>query len=380
MDANPALFAQFAPFNRRILKILHLSTPYSWRGGEQQIAYLSTEMKAMGIEQVFLCAEAGALHEFAEAEGFTVFPFRPGFLSLGSDAALLKRICKNYQIDLLHVHDSKAHTVAFVAAVLGNKTPILLSRKVDFPIDTNFLSRKKYNSPAIKKIICISAKIKEILSLSIKDTSKLTVVYDGIDLESIEKLPKADLRTEFNIPSDVKIIGNIAALAPHKDYFTFVDTAEKILAQQPKTKFMIVGAGELESQIKNYVKRKNLQDHIIMTGFREDAKSLLKAFDVFLTSSKTEGLGSSTLDAFAAGIPVVATNAGGIPEIVKDEETGLLAPVKSSDELAKQVLRILNDAELWKLLINTASMWVRNFDKREMAKKTVEVYREVLNT
>ena len=105
---------------------------------------------------------------------------------------------------------------------------------------------------------------------------------------------------------------------------------------------------------------------------------ILPELDVFLITSKTEGLGTSILDAFISEVPVVATEAGGIPELVKDEETGLLAAVGDYKKLAEQVLRIVTDKKLAGLIRINAKKKAAQFSKREMAEKTLEVYREIL--
>lgn len=360
------------------MNVLHISTPLSWRGGEQQLAYLATELKPFIGRQVFFCAHHGAFEKFAQTQNFTTFPYQPGLLRMLQNARQVRKICEQNKINLIHTHDSKGHTIAVLAATLGNKVPIVVSRRVDFPVSPNPFSKIKYNHPNVKKIICVSEKIKEITGASIKDKDKLTVVYDGIDVESLKKVKPLDLHTEFDIPEYYNIVGNIAAIAPHKDYFTWVDTAEILLLKNMKIRFLIVGEGPQEEDIKDYIQSKGLEEDIIMTGFRKDAKQLLAGLDIFLISSETEGLGSSILDAFACKVPVVATEAGGIPEIVLHKKTGLLAPVKATERLAEQIQKILERQDVRETLVENAYEWVQKFDKKFMAINTFHIYKEVL--
>jgi glycosyltransferase involved in cell wall biosynthesis len=360
------------------MNILHISTPMSWRGGEQQLAYLAEQLEPHINKQVIACAKGGAFEEYARFAHLKTIELSAGILGLYSNSMMIKKLCKGQKIDLIHVHDSKAHTIAYLSAKLGNKVPIIVSRRVDFPVGKNALSRAKYNYPGIKNIICVSEKIKEITGRGIKDKSVLSVVYDGIDVEQLKQVKPLNLHKEFDLPDYYKIVGNIAALAPHKDYFTWVDTAEILVLQNKKIKFLIVGEGPLEEEIREYIQKKGLEDEIIMTGFRRDAKSILAALDVMLISSVTEGLGSSILDAFACGVPVVATAAGGIPEIVIHKQTGLLAPVKATERLAELVLKYIENPALRDTITANARKAAGHYTKHIMAMQTFDNYKSVL--
>jgi L-malate glycosyltransferase len=170
------------------------------------------------------------------------------------------------------------------------------------------------------------------------------------------------------------IIGNVAALAPHKDYFTFVETAEILLRENVRATFLIVGAGPLEAEIRSFIRERSLERSVLVTGFRNDVPQVLRALDLFLITSKTEGLGTSVLDAFASGVPVVATRGGGLVELVVDGETGLLADVGNPAALAAQVTRLLNDEELARKVTSGAREKVREFDKSRTARETYEAY------
>ena len=214
----------------------------------------------------------------------------------------------------MHIHDSHSHTFAYMSALVGNKTPLILSRRVDFPVQNNHFSKKKYNHPAIQKIISVSQNVQDILAPAIEDTSKLTVVRSGIDLTKFDATATGALRKELTLSPSTKIIANIAAIAPHKDYFTFVDTAAIIKKRHPDTLFLIFGAdGGEQEKVSKYVQEKKLSDKIKFMGFRKDIPQLLPEIDVLIYTSKEEGLGTSILDALASGVPVLATQAGGIP-------------------------------------------------------------------
>lgn len=361
------------------MNVLHISTPMSWRGGEQQLAYLIEELSKKNISQLVVCSAGSEMEKYCQNNkiNFTSQP-KPISISLFS-AKRISAICKKFGIDLIHAHDSHAHSVSVLSASLfGNKTPVVLSRKVDFPINRNWFSRYKYNHRSIKKIICVSEAVKNVLSPDIKNKNVLASVYDGIDLKKFKYTASGILRYGFSILPDELIIGNVAAIAPHKDYFTFVNTAEILLKKNLNAKFLIIGDGPEKTAIESYIRSKNLQGKIIMTGFRNDIPKILPELDMFLFTSKTEGLGSSILDAYLCNVPVVAASAGGIPEIVQNGKTGLLSPPQKALLLAENVLKLIADPELKKSLTENAKEFVTNFSKERTAEATLSVYKEIL--
>lgn len=364
------------------MKILHLSSEKTWRGGEQQIAYLVEEQIATGHDVSVACRKDSVFekhcidsqvkhHSFAFANNF----------DLGT-AKALKKLQKQDQFDIIHIHSSRSHSIVIIATKLGLKGNLILSRRVDFPSSGNLLSNHKYNHPQIKKIICVSDKVKSIIGTTIQDKDKLCVVYDGIDLKRFEGNANNEiLQKEFNLSAETKIIANISALADHKDYITFVNTVKHFIdSTDIPAKFFIIGEGECREEIEQHILQTGTSEHIVMTGFRNDIKEIFQEIDVFLMTSKEEGLGSTVLDAFANKIPVVATAGGGIPEVVKHEKTGLLAPVKDSEKLSTYVHRILNDQSLSQKVTHEAyQILLQKFTKEVMAMETEQWYKAVLS-
>ncbi|MEX0965768.1 MAG: glycosyltransferase family 4 protein [Bacteroidia bacterium] len=359
--------------------IIHIALARTWRGGEQQVAYLVQELIKQGCLQVVVAAKGSEMEKWCDANQVECLPVIKRTIYPLLYARWLKRLCQRLSADLVHVHDAHAHNLAFASALSANKTPVVVSRRVDFRIQQTWISRLKYNHRAFRKIICVSDAIKEIMKQDIRDQSKLVTVHSGIDLNKFANPPQENfLRKEFNVPDDHLLIGNVAALAPHKDYFTFLDTIAVLVAGGLNARFFMIGEGEQRQPLEAYIREKQLQDHVVMTGFRKDVIKLLQSLDIFLVTSQTEGLGTSVLDAFAAGVPVVGTRAGGIPELVAHEQTGLLAEVQDHEGLAAQVLRLINDKPLRENIRRQALQKVQQFSKEQTAHKTLEIYRQVV--
>ena len=357
------------------ISVLHIATALSWRGGEQQVAYLVSELIGKHIRQLVLCSEGSAMESWCRDAEMPHYTAKKRSSVDISYAKKIKEICIEHSISLVHAHDSHAHTFAVIAAISGNAAKIIVSRRVDFAVSKGPFSRFKYNHSSVARILCVSEKIKSLTMPAVKDPLKLVTVHSGIDTSRfINKTSKNILHHEYNLPAGTKIIGNIAALAPHKDYNTFVNTVVLLKQKLPGTCFFIIGEGDERQKIEKQIRENGLEDVIIMTGFRNDIPEILPELDVMLITSETEGLGTSILDAFACMIPVVATAAGGIPEIVIHEKTGLLAAVGDTHGLAEQVLRIVHDRELASQLVKGASKHLENFSREATASKTLTEY------
>jgi glycosyltransferase involved in cell wall biosynthesis len=361
------------------IKVLHLSSEKIWRGGEQQIAYLIEELKPLGVTNYVAVREKSPFVQYCKDENIVAFslPFKN---SLDIKTAIeIKSICLNERIDIVHLHSSKSHGIGVLSKILGNKVPFVLSRRVSFPIKNNWFTKFKYNFSAIERIICVSENIKKIVQNYINKPEKCVTIYDGIDLEKFDLTVKTTiLKDEFNISRDSFIIGNTSALESEKDYVTFIKTIKILVQNNNNVHAFIIGKGSEEFSLKELVNKEGLNDFITFTGFRNDIDKILPELDLFLMPSKSEGLGTSILDSFIAKTPVVATHAGGIPEIVIHEKTGMLAPIGDAETLSIHIEKIIKNPDFKMMLIDQASDKVLEFSKKEMAIKTFKVYTEIV--
>ncbi len=357
------------------LSVLHVATAKTWRGGEQQVAYLTSELAKKKIRQYVLCTAESPMAEYCQNNNI---PFFTAVKRSSVDityARKIKDICKSNEIRLVHAHDSHAHTFAVIAALFGNTSFIIVSRRVDFKVSPGPFSKFKYNHPLLKRILCVSEIIRQLTLPAVDDPLKVVTVHSGIDFTRFHNQRATGvLHKEYGLPESARIIGNVAALAPHKDYATFIKTVSLLSTQLPDVYYFIIGEGDEREKIESMIRENKLDDKIIMTGFRNDIATILPELDVMLITSETEGLGTAILDAFACGVPVVATAAGGIPELVIHEKTGLLASVGDTLGLAHQVTRIMTDAALRKSIIDGAAIHLEDFTKEATASKTLTEY------
>ncbi len=356
------------------MKVLHLSSEKTWRGGEQQIAYLIGELKKHGVDSVVALRKGSSFEDFCKKNQipYVAYGFSNEFDLL--TAYQVKQYAQSQKVDVVHLHTAKGHGIGVLAAVLGMKTPLVLSKRTDFPIRNNAFAKFKFNHPSIKKILCVSSKIKEIIDPDLKNPNKSLAVHSGVDLKKFKFEKKFFFHDLLGLSHDIKLVGNTSAIAPHKDYNTFVKTAAVVCKKNPLVRFLIIGSGPLENEIRALVKSENLEDKVLFTGFLNNLPEVLFNLDVFLITSNEEGLGTSILDAHACHIPVVGTRAGGIPEIVINGISGTLCEVGDVEALAKAVEARLADHELFQ-----AYELVKKFSKEATGEKTVGVYRGIIN-
>lgn len=360
--------------------ILQLSSPRSWRGGEQQLWYLQTSLEPKTWTSHIACPDQSALHQRLVNEApQTPFCPLPTNIHTGLIAAWkLTRYCKKHRIALIHCHDARAHAVAYLATVIWrNRIPLIVSRKVDFAVKATKSSRKKYLNPWIKRYLCVSQAVQDILTQTV-EPERCEVIYDGIDVARFQHAFPQDVRQELGLSPNAKLVTCVAALADHKDHATLLKAARALARKD--TYFLLVGTGALQATLQQQCQQHGLQQYVIFLGQRDDVPRLLHNSDLFLMTSKTEGLCQSILEAMAAGLPVVATAAGGIPEIVRHQKTGLLAKVGDAQHLAHHIDTLLNDVAYAKTLSTQAKAWAAEFDYSHMAEKTCLAYQAVLAT
>lgn len=353
--------------------ILHLDSELSWRGGQQQLFYLINGLRKRNFVNFLACPRASALLERAKEEGISVFP-----LSLKGEwdifsSLKIRKLIKHFKVDILHCHSSHAHAIGLMALLFIKDCRLIVSRRVDFPIRKNVLSNYKYKN--VDKFIAISDGIKNVLLQGGVKENKITVVHDGIDIAHFQCQEQArSLFNELGLQEGNPVVGNVAALAPHKHQQNLLAAAKIVVQSIPTAQFLIVGEGELESELKELTKRLGIEKNVNFAGFRKDVPQLLTIFDVFVVSSYLEGLGSSTLEAMAAGLPVAATRTGGIPEIVQDGINGLLVPPRDSQSLATAMITLLSDKERRKTMGAASRKIVENFSVEKMVEGNSNVY------
>ena len=365
---------------------LHIDTARTWRGGQNQVLLTVNGLRAIGQRAALVAHPDGELRRRA-AEGLELIPIAPRTEMDLSAAWRLSRVVKRLAPDVIHAHDPHGVAMASLALSLGasstkrdGRAPALVaSRRVDFHLKGNSFSRWKYRQ--VDCFIAASEAIRTMLVADGVDADRTVTVHEGIDIEHVAAAPPVNVHEAFWLPHHAPVVGNVAALVPHKGQRHLVEAAHLVVREVPDARFIILGEGELREPLERQVREYKLEKHVFLPGFRTDVLGCIKGFDLFAMSSVTEGLGTSLLDAMACSRAIVATRTGGIPEIVEDGVNGVLVPPRDHAEMAKAIVRLLNDGALRKKMGDAGFARVQaRFTVERMVAETASVYERVGGT
>jgi glycosyltransferase involved in cell wall biosynthesis len=360
------------------MKILHLETGRRLYGGARQVLHLLDGLRREpGVESVLVCPRGSATARAAAGAGHRVIA-----VPMGGDADILfpfrlARIIHAERPDLVHLHSRRGADWWGGLASRWTRTPCLLTRRVDNP-EPHLLAAAKYR--LYGRVIAISDGIRRVLIEEGVPREKVVTVRSAVDPAPWEKPREREwFLREFGLPADALACGVIAQLIPRKGHRVLLAAAPAILAAVPAARFMFLGRGPMEVALRDAARRRGLADRVVFAGFRDDLPDILGNLALIIHPALMEGLGVSLLQAAAAGVPIVAAHAGGIPEAVRDGVNGILAPPGDAHALARAVTALLLDPARSRALGEAGRALVkREFTVAVMVEGNLAVYRRML--
>ena len=345
-----------------------------WRGGQEQVYSLIGGMLKRGHRVWLAAPQSSPLAERASSLGAVLFPLRQRFELSPLTAWRLFRLMRRQRFDIVHFNGQRPLVTGALAARLSDSSCILVcSRRVNFPLRTRF-SRMKFNF-FMDQVVTVSATVRDTLTRDGVHPFLLRVIHEGRDLESIDALPYPSVAIAKGCP----VIGIVAHLSQEKGHSTLINAISILLKSYPRVTLLIVGDGQLRNHLQKLANRLGVTERVRFLGFRADADSLMKCFDIFCLPSLSEGLGSVILAAMANRLPVVATTVGGIPELVIDRITGLLVPPRDPKQLAGALQKLLESPSLRKRMGESGRKRVEShFTLEKNIKKMEQLYWELL--
>ena len=347
--------------------LLHVSLARGFRGGEAQAAYLIEALAERGVRQTLITRAGAPLIS-------RVAPTRLSIVEVGSRAGAARALGRLGQDGAIaHAHDGHAHTACWLAALLGRGPGFVVSRRVARAPRASGWAYGKYRHPRLRALLCVSEAVAELHRVALGPSAPVRRVPDAVRVPAPGE-PRG-LRELIGVSAEAPLVGTVAAVAPEKDPATFVATCALLAAELPGAHFVHIGGGEDGGRVLGtLLEGEPLAGRFHALGFRPDATALLGDLDVFLFTSRWEGLGSALLEAQARGVPVVTTDAGGTTEVVQDGRTGRVAPAGAPEVLAKAVLEVLRDAERTALLVAAARRQVGAYSVERMVARTLDAY------
>ena len=359
------------------LTILYLDISTEWRGGQRQLLWMGEGLRRRGGRPIFALRTGVPLAKRAHEAGIEVLTIDPLIAEWGPWTVLrLRRAIRRERVSI--VHAQSGHTMGLAAlATLGTGAKIVFARRVTTPLGENRPTRWKY-ARADRLISVSSAGVEGLLRAGV-GAERVRVIPSGVPLAKPAAPATTELLASFGVPPGAPLAVLVASLSAAKDPSTFVRAVLVARREVPALHALIVGDGPLRDVLADEIHALGLEGAVHLTGFRSDPESIEAAASVVvLTSKSLEGTPGVLLDALALGRPIVATNVGGVTEVIEDGVSGLIVEIGDADAAGRAIARVLLDPTLAARLSAGALARAPMFSIENTVDRTMEVYRERL--
>ncbi len=337
-----------------MMNIAHFEAGKSLFGGAYQVAGLIARLQGEAFHHCLLAPRGSAIASAAAPWATVRETAHSGELDPRPYFALL-RMLREQRPDLLHIHSRRGADIWGPIAARRCGVPFIVSRRVDSFEPAWWMRRKLAGASAV---VGISERICEVTRQMGIPAATVRCIRSGVDTAVYQPRPdRAHLRQALGVPPEALTIGMIAQFIPRKGHRTLVEAAPAILEAFPQAVFVLFGKGRLRREIEAAVMRAGLSSAFRFPGFRDDMPLLLPSLDVVTHPAFKEGLGVAVLQASACGVPVVAGDSGGLPEIVLHDRTGFLVSPGDARSLARRILQLLGDTSLRRSMGQAARQW-----------------------
>ncbi len=374
-------------------KILHIITNLPIGGAQDNTLITVERLNRERYSVALMCAPDGEWVQRArEIPGLDLI-FVPNLIqkiNLLKDFAAFWNIYKYIrrgQFEIVHTHSSKPGFLGRIAARIAG-VPIIIHTIHGFPFND-------FMNPFLRKIFILIERLlthfsdclvtvsklnlEKAVKLRIAKRQKFVNIYSGIDFKKFDiKVDVKSKRSEIGIVDGRTVVGMVGRLSQQKAPWNFIKSVPHVLERYKNAVFLIVGDGELMSEMKKLACDLGINDNVLFLGFRDDLPEILRILDIYVLTSQWEGLGRSLTEAMYVGCPVIATGVEGVPELVQNDETGVLVPVNDPVALSKEINKMLLDKEKRNRLGRMASLRInQSFKANIMVKKIDELYQRL---
>lgn len=297
----------------------------------------------------------------------------------------IKKIFRQIKPDIVYLHSSKAGAIGRIALAFNFRTKILYNAH-GWYFNAQISDKKKRIFALIEKMLALKtdkiiniskSEYESALKYKIASERKMCIIENGIDFTKFKNNDKnrEETRKKYNIKDNEILIGVVGRLSEQKDPMTMIKAFELVNKEKNNTRLMYVGAGELEENVKQYAKEKNISDKVIITGWVNNVEQYIPAFDIAVLPSKWEGFGLVLIEYMACDKPIVASNIGGIADIIRDKENGLLCNPDNDKEISKKILYMINNEKLIKEISNKNIEYRKKYDIGYLIKKHEKLFK-----
>ena len=303
----------------------------------------------------------------------------------------IRKLLKQIKPDIVYLHSSKAGAIGRIALAFNFKTKILYNAH-GWYFNAQISNKKKKIFALIEKMLAI--KTDKIINISkneyesalrnkIASPKKMCMIENGIDFTKFENSDKyrEETRKRYNINDNEIVIGVVGRLTEQKDPMTSIKAFKLVQEQNKNVKFMFIGSGEMENDVLEYARQNNMEDKIIITGWVQNVEKYIPALDIAILPSKWEGFGLVIIEYMACNKPIIASKVGGIMNIIKNEDNGILIEKENEESLKKEIEKYINDPVYKNNTINYNKEYMKeNYNIKDVVKKHIDILenREVI--
>jgi len=330
------------------------------------------------MDNIVVCPPGSGLDSIARDAGLEVRNIKCAGDHDLSFAFRLRQLVLAEKPDIMHCHSRRGGDFLGGLASAGTSIPAVISRRVDNS-ESSLIANLRYRP--FCKVIAISDAIAQILRASGLDENRLVLIRSAVDTDRFSQPADCNaFRSEFGLRDTDIAIAVIAQLIPRKGHRYLLDALARIRGRQPQVKLIIFGQGSLETELRERTARLGLGDTVQFAGFRQDLDDYLACIDIVVHPAMAEGLGVAALKAAAAGLPVVAFEAGGLTEGVVDGKTGFLVPPQDVESLGEAIARLADDPALRRKFGDAGRKRMQcDFSIDVMLNQHVQLYESILN-
>ena len=368
-----------------VIRVMHIVATGQRRGAERFASSLVRALGRIGTEQRVVLLRSGDGPHVAFDAPVAVPSRRLLLAGVRVDAAAvasIRRANTDFRPDVVQAHGGQALKHALVATA-GKGERIVYRRIGDARQFGESRVRERAYAALMRRcarVVAVADALRaELIERFGLDPARVVAIPNGIDRTEFQPgRDRAETRASLGIADDARVVLSLGALTWEKDPIAHLEVVSRVAADRSNVVHVIAGDGPLRPSVEAEVRRLPASDRTRIVGSREDVGDLLAASDVVLLASRTEGMPASAIEAGMAGVPVVAYRVSGIPEVVIDGETGILAPPGDTSALARALGDVLGDDERRRVLGSRAAAGCRDrFDIGEVARRYLDVYEEV---
>ena len=326
------------------IRVAHIEMGSHLYGGAQQVLYLLEAFSSSDVTSMLICPVGSAIGKAARERGVAVEEV--GYRGDLDWVVVPKitRLLRQQSIDLVHVHSRRGADLWGGLAARQVGLPCVISRRVDHH-QARWWAGLKY--AMCDHVIAISEGIREVLLADGVPAEKVSCVRSAVDFERFQTVSdSAGVKARFGLPDDSVVVGMAAQLIPRKGHDVLLEAVSALKDRWPQLRVLIMGKGPLATSVAQQIEAMDLEEQVRCVGFLTDIETVLPHLAFLVHPARTEGLGVALLQAASAGLAVIASRAGGMPEAVLDEGTGLLIPSGDAQALVAAMERLLSDPVL----------------------------------